>query len=227
MISHPVDMPMPMLVPMAPPNSSMLSSSSSSPELSPITEDYSDDVVVTAACKSSVVNRLAAATIKDIVVSSEAIHLVRKSKTGPKSRLQKILGIDTNAINIDFEMHPFASEIEIGYSRKLSKIDLADAIANKRIEYEANVASGADPDNLIVDDCKSPASKKKSSVSKTRLANVVFSDKIRPLFDQRGQTLSPAELTDRKTTDQWLFWRSSKSTIATKWCIPSMLTQQL
>ncbi len=98
-------------------------------------------------------------------------------------------------------MRPFASKIRIAYSRKLSKSDLADAIASKRIEYEATVASGADPDIFVAEDSKSSPSKNKILVSKTRLANVVFSDKIRPL----GQTLTTAELTDQKKTDQWLF----------------------
>lgn len=191
----------------SPPPKATSTSSSVVVELGSETTD-TGDVVVTAVTKTSIVNRLSAATIKDVVVSSEAIHLVRKSKNGPKTRLQKILDLETNAINIDVEMRPFASKIGVAYSRKLSKSDLADAIASKRIEYEANVASGADPDNLAIkheDDKVSPGPKNKISVSKTRLANVVFSDKIRPLFDQRGQTLTAAELTDRKKTDQWLF----------------------
>ena len=172
------------------------------------TDDNDDVIVVTAVTKTSTMNRLAAATIKDVVVSSEAIHLVRKTKNGPKTRLQKILDLETSVINIDIEMGPFASKIGVAYSRKLSKSDLADAIANKRIEYEANVASGADPDNIAIvleDSKQSPTAKNKITVSKTRLANVIFSDKIRPLFDQRGQILTAAELTEQKKTDQWLF----------------------
>ncbi len=80
---------------------------------------------------------------------------MRKSKNGPKSRLQKSLDINTNAIHVDFEMNLFASKIRIAHSRKLSNSDLADALANKRIEYEANAASGADPDILVVEDSKS------------------------------------------------------------------------
>ena len=178
--------------------------STSSSSLS-ATDHGDDDVVLTVATKSIVPNRLVLATIKDVVASSEPIHLIRRSKNGPKTRLQMILNVDTNAINVDSELRPFGSKIGIAYARKLSKIDLADAIAKKRLAYEARVASGSDPDELCIDDCKPPASKKKVTVSKTRLANVVFSDKIRPLFDQRGQTLTAAELTGRKKTDQWLF----------------------
>ncbi len=109
---------------------------------------------MTAVTKSSLANRLPVATIKDVVASSEAIHLVRKSKNGHKSRLQKMLDINTNATYFDFEMGPFASKIRIAYSKKLSKSDFADTIANKRIEYEVNVAYWADPDILVVEDNK-------------------------------------------------------------------------
>ncbi len=68
----------------------------------------------------------------------------------------------------DSKIRPFASKIGIVYSRKLSKSDLADAIANKRIELESNVASGTDPDILFVEDSKSPPLKNKILLSKTQ-----------------------------------------------------------
>ena len=84
--------------------------------------------------------------------------------------MQKILDLETSVIIIDIEMRHFASKIGVAYSQKLSKSDLADAIANKRIEYEANVASGADPDNIasvLEDNKQSPTAKNKITVSKT------------------------------------------------------------
>ena len=88
------------------------------------TVNYNDEVVVlSSSSKSPTSNRLAKATIKDVVVSSKAIHLLRKgiNPNAPKTKLHKILLLQTREININMELRPFASKIGAAYSRKLSK----------------------------------------------------------------------------------------------------------
>jgi len=92
------------------------------------------------------------------------------------------LGINIGSINVDNELRPFGSKIEITGTRKLPKLQLAEAIAVKRLEFEAAVATGTYPVSYVD----------------------LVSQMIRPLFDNRGKSLTAAELTDGKKTDQIL-----------------------
>ena len=130
-----------------------------------------------------------------VIVSLESVNLVKKAGA-IRTRIVSISGSAIPTLSVA-NLRKFCSNHCISKTKKKNKVELCAAILDGKAKHEKGIPDGG----VIVE----VTVKEELPISRIRLLNVLFGDKIRPLLALRGKVLTAAELTEGKKTDSDLF----------------------
>ena len=184
-----------------PPAQSVTASSSSSS--SSLIVDNDDDIELVDP-KDVVLNSwIQTATLNDVVYTDEPQWSVFKkrnqAKGDQKTRLQSIAKVDITVIQRG-ELRQFVTRFTKERCRRTNKKELCEFTVGVVEKWKKN--GGVLDKKEVV---------KKSSVSRKRFLNVLFSEEILPLLSLRGDRLSKDEMTEGRKTDQDLYEAIAKA----------------
>ena len=132
--------------PLRMPSSSSEDEGPSKIEISKARKEVTTDLVVATSFRGEETKNddkieISSATLKDIVLSDEAIHSVSRKRKRQLTRLKAIGSCPIQKLSVD-SLRAFGSRCAVPKVRRGSKVDLVERLVDARLKYDTLIAEG-------------------------------------------------------------------------------------